>query len=122
MFELTKAQATKMEMKMEKFAELERIIEMERRQLQMEREQVFLQRLLLNKKVSQVDNLLTQAAEETKNQQLIDQARSIVRGATKLSFAPTVQDQALENSCVENSLDNVTPVTQKKQTFTFWQA
>ncbi|KAG5359885.1 SWI/SNF complex subunit SMARCC2 [Yarrowia sp. C11] len=122
MFELTKAQATKMEMKMEKFAELERIIEMERRQLQMEREQVFLQRLLLNKKVSQVDNLLTQAAEETKNQQLIDQARSIVRGATKLSFAPTVQDQALENSCVENSLDNVTPVTEKKQTFTFWQA
>lgn len=122
MFELTKAQTTKMEMKMEKFAELERIIEMERRQLQMEREQVFLQRLLLNKKVSQVDHLLTQAAEETKNQQLIDQARSIVRGATKLSFAPTVQDQALESSCVENSLDNVTPVTQKKQKFTFWQA
>ncbi|KAG5362959.1 SWI/SNF complex subunit SMARCC2 [Yarrowia sp. B02] len=122
MFELTKAQASKMEMKMEKFAELERVIEMERRQLQMEREQVFLQRLLLNKKVSQVDHLLTQAAGETKNQQLIDQARSIVRGATKLSFAPTVQDQALESSCVENSLDNVAPVTQKKQTFTFWQA
>lgn len=122
MFELVKTQADKLEMKMEKFAELERIIEMERRQLQMEREQVFLQRLLLNKKVKQVDGLLTQAAEETGSSDIINQAQAIVRGATKLSFAPTVQDQVLEDACVENSLDNVTPVTQEKKTFTFWEA
>lgn len=61
LFKIVSLQTAKNEAKMKKFNQLEHVLDIEKRELEREREEIFLDRLALNKKVKSVEDLLSKA-------------------------------------------------------------
>jgi hypothetical protein len=61
LFKIVSLQTAKNEAKMKKFNQLEHVLDIEKRELEREREEIFLDRLALNKKVKRVEELLSKA-------------------------------------------------------------
>ncbi|KAF5099778.1 hypothetical protein D0Z00_001519 [Geotrichum galactomycetum] len=61
LFKIVSLQTAKNEAKMKKFNQLEHVLDIEKRELEREREEIFLDRLALNKKVKSIEELLSKA-------------------------------------------------------------
>lgn len=118
---LVQLQLQKIDTKLSKFAKLERNLEIERRELEKDREDLFLSRLSLHRKVRMVDGILSramdsaQAGDLQKSKAEVEEAARISREATtRLNVSgPSEPDVA----------DDMKPLSQEiPQTYKFWSA
>uniref|UniRef100_A0A060TB67 ARAD1D32604p n=1 Tax=Blastobotrys adeninivorans TaxID=409370 RepID=A0A060TB67_BLAAD len=118
---LVQLQLQKIDTKLSKFAKLERNLEIERRELEKDREDLFLSRLALHRKVRMVDGILSramdsaQAGDLQKSKAEVEEAARISREATtRLNVSgPSEPDVA----------DDMKPLSQEiPQTYKFWSA
>lgn len=143
LFKLVSQQLAKNDTKMKKFNQLEQILEVERRELEREREEVFLDRLALHKKVKNVDNLLMRALQQTQNgsdsgavRSTLEEASRVINDGAKLALtsnslvggAIAVVPEENGNDSTANGSSNangskpdVQPVSvELPQTYKFW--
>lgn len=137
LFKLVSQQLAKNESKISKFSQLENVLEIERRELEKEREEMFLDRLALHKKVRNVDELLSRALQQTQSgadvglvKSTLEEASRVVSDGTKLTLnsnllfgsAIAVPEETGEESLANgNSKLDVQPVSvELPQTYKFW--
>lgn len=120
-------QAEKVDRKLLLFHNLERVMEIERRELEKEKEQVFLDRLALHRKVRAVDALLSKAisdAESPENrdqvQATLQEARDVVTSGTSLSLEKVAHDEEVDGGA-DKTNEDVRPISvELPQTYRFW--
>lgn len=122
LFKLASQQLAKNDIKMKKFNQLEQVLEMERRELEREREEIFLDRLALHKKVKNVDELLSRALGQAQTQvqnggsgdessnlavkATLDEAARVISDGAKLALnANTLVGGAIAATAEENGED-----------------
>lgn len=138
LFKLVSQQLAKNDAKMKKFTQLERILEVERRELEKEREEVFLDRLALHKKVRNVDDLLSRALQQTQNgndatmvKATLEEASRVITDGAKLTLntnnmvggavAVVPEENGEEALANGSSRPDVQPVSvELPQTYKFW--
>lgn len=118
----------KVERKLTMFQNLERSVEIERRELEKEKEQVFLDRLALHHKVRAVDSLLLRAIDEAspekgqteQAQATLQEARDIVTSGTSLSLEKVANDDEQEGSG-DKTNEEIRPISMElPQTYRYW--
>lgn len=132
------SQLTKVDLKMEKFEKIEKTLDLERRALEREREDLFLDRLSLQKKVNVVDGLLkraladlTRAVEDgsfASNSESLRNAFSDQISAAKTVVASSARSYSKENPIDQgdshaNIKEDLKPVSvDLPQTYKYWSA
>jgi SWI/SNF complex subunit SWI3 len=123
--QLMAQQQAKIELKLRKFSEMERAFEGQRRELDCEREQVFLDRLAMHRKVRQAEALLQKAVRNSEEQggsikdvtALLTDVRKILSEDTRLATESTTVTANVDES------DDVRPISMDiPQTYKFWSA
>ncbi|KAF5092988.1 hypothetical protein D0Z03_002605 [Geotrichum reessii] len=89
LFKIVSLQTAKNEAKMKKFNQLEHVLDIEKRELEREREEIFLDRLALNKKVKSIEELLSKA---------------IAKVGEANNAAPTANNETSDSSGVANEV------------------
>ncbi|ANB15831.1 Swi3p [Sugiyamaella lignohabitans] len=128
---LVSKQLTKIDLKLAKFSQLERTLDIERRELDREREKVFLDRLALHRKADSVDEVLNQAIQEASEgnsdrvQALLQKAKKVMSTNVSLSTSEAEllgQEEATEE-IQQNGTLAVKPVSVDiPQAFKYWSA
>lgn len=123
---LVSTQLKKIDLKLEKFNKIEKNLEIERRELEREREEIFLSRLALHRKVRTVDNMLGKAIEDAKQgnsdhmKSLLDEAGKIVRDGTKLGVDKTNTNN---DSNTADGNEDIKPISVDiPETYKYWSA
>ncbi|CAN6671961.1 SWI/SNF complex subunit Swi3p [Trichomonascus vanleenenianus] len=141
---LMSQQSKKINLKLDRFAEIERSLENERRRLEKEREEIFLSRLALQKRLDSVNSLLTQAvakasqgditAHQPQIQSLVGEADRLLKDSTRLTLAgadeiaarqdaAVAEEDAAKDDNTNTSSISVKPVSvDMPETFKFWSA
>lgn len=112
--QLVQLQVQKLDVKMKKFEEMERVVEAERRELETLRLQLFTDRLALNQQTEKVGALLRSATEQPAEEgvKLVDEARELARTTPRLATETKQETKAeLEPVSVQAPL-----------TYKFWSA
>lgn len=120
---LVSQQLKKIDLKLTKFNQIERNLEIERRELEREREEVFLSRIALHRKVRTVDNMLEKAIEDVRQgngertRSILDEAGRFVRDGTKLGI-----DKGLNDGLTDGKED-IKPISVDiPQSYKYWSA
>lgn len=105
--EVIKLQLSKLELKLQQFNELEQILEAERRELEKNRQQLYLDRLSMKKQIIIVQEQLNQAISASKEEGLsiIKKINELGCEGPKLEFRSTSQDN-LQTSVIPLSQEN----------------
>lgn len=139
LFKLLSQQLAKNDIKMKKFNQLENVLEIERRELEREREEIFLDRLALHKKVRNVDELLSRALQHAQTgsdsglvKSVLDEATRVIGDGAKLTVnsnnaavggvvAVVPEDHGEESLANGSSKTEVQPVSvELPQTYKYW--
>ncbi|KAA8906498.1 hypothetical protein TRICI_005163 [Trichomonascus ciferrii] len=120
---LVSQQLKKIDLKLTKFNQIERNLEIERRELEREREEVFLSRLALHRKVRTVDNMLEKAIEDVRQgngermRTILDEAGRFVRDGTKLGIDKGPNDN------LPDGKEDIKPISVDiPQSYKYWSA
>lgn len=139
LFKLVSQQLAKNEIKLKKFNQLENTLEIERRELEKEREEIFLDRLALHKKVRSVDELLSRAVQHAQSgsdptliKSTIEEASRVVSDGAKLTLSSSnipagvavgvaPEDHGDDSLANGSSKTEVQPVSvELPQTYKYW--
>jgi hypothetical protein len=122
-------QVTKMELKLERFAAIERALEAERRELEREREEVFLSRVAIHRKAHAVEGILRRALDEAKSGDetsavaSLEEAQRTLADNTRLAAVPAAGPDDSGNGDATKSYDTLKPISSEMPTtHKFWSA
>lgn len=127
LFKLVSQQLSKNETKMKKITEIERLLDIERRELEKEREEIFLDRLALNRKVKTVEDLLGKAVQQAQSDSMaaskatLEEAHKVVSENIKLVLNTNksgVNGNGVDKEDIE---ENSQPISvELPQTYKYW--